>query len=314
MPWIIGILVAWVGFSLAWSTRRWVWKLLYKFNIWQRITAVEQPNAEWQDAARLTWEFTEYSQRRQAIDLARIVFQWNDDISQSLSKPAFELFIDARIQDVRWGAPVEQSFWRNMHNIINQRWRLAQAGDIIIKPYYFDKRSDIIWDLENAARIRTETIDFFTNGNGKTEIESIRAFMELDHDVLNETELRTRDRFDVVRTDLLWGNLHFLFWMNLDQAKVEVRRRIAAPILEGRTNPPSIDSIVGNWSHANPGEWGRLVKNEVTNFAFITDITQYEQTLTSRMLDARLNWEEYNSNAVRGQLQSFFASIWREWW
>lgn len=314
IPWAIGILLAWIGFSLAWSARRGIWQIRYRYmSRGHRITATDRPEWGWENSERLLWEFTEYTQRREAIDLAQEVFQWNERISNRIWRSRYELFIDAYIENVRWGLPQEQTFWRNMYNTIHQRGIIWQSRDIFTSLYYFNSRDSVLETLRNSARVRQETLDYFVDWNWQTDIESIRAFMELDHDVSNVDESRIRDQFDAVRSNLLWWNLDFLFGMDLEEAKAEVLKRIAEPILSGRTNPPSIDSIIGDWTHTNPGEWGQLRRNEVTNFAFITDITQYEQTLVARMLNARLNGIEYNPDTVRWQLQSFFASIWREW-
>lgn len=311
---LLSSIIAWIAFSTAGSIRRWIKQIWYRtFQTGQRITAIQRPDwAGAEDYKKLMWEHTEYLQRREAIDLAKEVFQGNERVSNSIWRSLFELFIDARIEDVRWWRIQEQSFWRNIYNITHQRGIIWQWFDTFLKPYYFNTRETVLEDLRNAARIRQETLDYFTNGNWNSEFESMRAFMELDHDVPNSRELEIRDRFNAVKRNLLWGNLDFLFWMNIDQAKDEIRIRIAEPIIWSQNKRETlrrVNAIIWDGTDSNPWEWGRLIRSEVTRYPFLTDINSYEQSIIARNLEARMNGDPYHPERVRWQLVSFFSSI-----
>lgn len=324
--WLSSLLVWYVVFSIWGSIRRWIWKAKYRiFQEGQRITATTRPEGGWDDQLKTLWEFTEYTQRREAIDLAKVVFQWNESASNKIWDSLYELFIDAKIENVRWGNIQEQSFWRNMYNIIHQRWVVAQGFDVVWKAYYFNSRESVLADLRNANTVRNEVLQYYTEWNWTTELKNLASYIELDHDVPNSKELEVRNSFNAVKTDILSWKLGFIFWLNIEQAKEAIRAELAEPILKWTGDSWEIrwrfDKTILLWEYASKikidniisTEWSELERSEVSNYSFITDINQYDQIITARAIEARMNGEKYNPDEVRGQLQSFFASIWNQW-
>lgn len=307
---------SYITFCIAWSLRRGFGKFKYRvLQRGQRITATSKPEGSGENSTKLIAEFTEYTQREHAVNLAKEIFQGNEEVLNKLAKPRYLHFIDGYIEDVRTKWIIqEQSFWRNFYNAINERGIIWKTADIFFKPYYLLSRNAVLKKLEEAARIRKEIISYYTEGKGKWEIASFAAYAELDHDVPNSEELRIRDRIHNISHSVTSGDLDYIYGMSFDEAKLEIQSRIGGKVLWSRPNKAKINAIIGDGSASNPGEGWALVQNEVTRKArFLLDISQYDEILTARALEARLNGINYNPSVIRWQLESFFASIGNEW-
>ncbi len=307
-------LLAYTGYNTFWS----IWRggrILFVNNtrMWaQRITSTQVAAAGSNpNAIAEAWQ---YEERERALDLAKEVFRWDERIIKKLDWNLAIMIIDSRIEgyenNISSNMTFEATFWRKLKNIESQRGFWSQLADIALKPKYFNSQESTIKRLRQGIEVRSQVIEYFTQGNGTRDITNIRAYLELDHDVSNSEELSRRDRLNSKIHSIESWNLAFIYGMDKERAISEIRAQLLEEVTGERPRPERVSEVFWNGEPWNRGEWFILEQNDVTKRApFLLEINTYESIILARHIDANLRGEEYSKERVRGELISFFTTI-----
>lgn len=332
-PLIRFVLLAYVWFCVGWTVLRNVNHLAIRLSngwigSWSYIS-VASSWSEWSEAVG-TWEA---QKRREAAQLLDYVFQGDGSINSG------------RLPDINvldhsivvwgnniWGRRWEGTWWRQLQHLSRDRWafNLRRMWELFLTPILFNREGSTIQYLQRQAEIKNTVLRqlFQTNptqvgeqiqftrldivpGSEWTMVRNFRAFMDLSHEIWNEDEARIRDSLDEFMRSLENGDLDFISQArNIDEALREVQHRLLEIATGDRWSDADLERIFGDGTNQNPGEWVRLLGDEVREW--LVQMRNYDEIITARSIDARIQWNTYNERQVRVELQEFFDSVWNE--